>query len=232
MEIPPWAHGVDEPEGRVHASAADPGKLHLVEEAPPARAEEPVDGRVHAVVGEDRVDLALEPRADAHEGDPGAGEAPPIADRRGRDPALGQELCAEEVCERVRVDAVVLHPPCGDRLGREGMGHMRLDAGLGEEVSEPAPAIRRLEGDAQRPRLQLAEDAEELLGTVRDATAEHQVSDLIESHDVRAFAMQVDSEVHHLWASFLSFVLGARYAVNTGAEARSFMASAASRGDS
>jgi len=44
--------------------------------------------------------------------------------------------------------------------------------------------------------------------------------------DVGTLAMKVDSEIHHAWASFLSFVLGARYAVNTGAEARSFMASA------
>jgi len=60
-----------------------------------------------------------------------------------------------------------------------------------------------------------------------ELTAEQLSIILGKGGDVGALAMKVDSEIHHAWASFLSFVLGARYAVSTGAEARSFMASAA-----
>jgi len=63
----------------------------------------------------------------------------------------------------------------------------------------------------------------------RICTDEHEVPLFIEGRHVRALAVQTHAEVHHVWASILSFVLGGNIepAVNTGAEARSFMTSVA-----
>jgi len=119
------------------------------------------------------VHLAAQARADAHQAGAGTCEAPAFANQRRGDPGLGQQVCAQEVREGARVDAVVLDPSRGDGLGRKGMGHVRLDASVGEQVGEPAPAVRGLEDHAERARLELAEDTLEILGPARDAAAEH-----------------------------------------------------------
>src|SRR5712691_2485211 len=87
------------------------------------------------------------------------------------------------------------------------MGHVRVDAGVGEQIGEPEPAVRRLEGHADRPWLELAEDSPEVLGAARNAAAEQDRSVLGESRDDRSLAVEIDSEIHHAWASILSFVM-------------------------
>lgn len=47
-----------------------------------------------------------------------------------------------------------------------GMGHVGGDAGVGEEVGKPPPAVGGFEGHLNRCRAELAEDPEELLGTL------------------------------------------------------------------
>jgi hypothetical protein len=125
------------------------------------------------VIGEDRVHLALQARADAHQRGPRAREAPTLAHRWRRDPGLREQVRAQQVREGAGIDAVVLDPSRGDGLGGKGMGHVRLDTGVSEEISEPAPAIRRLEGHAERAGLELAEDTLEVFGAARDTAAEH-----------------------------------------------------------
>jgi hypothetical protein len=39
------------------------------------------------------------------------------------------------------------------------VGHVSSDAGIGQEIREPAPAVGGLEGDLDRLGLQLTEDA-------------------------------------------------------------------------
>ncbi len=86
-------------------------------------------------------------------------------------------------CARVRVDRVVLYPARGDRLGRQRVGHVRLDPSVGEQVREPAPAVRGLERDAERRRRELAEDALERLGPALDPPAEDRGARLVEGRD-------------------------------------------------
>src|SRR5207247_6123514 len=94
-----------------------------------------------------------------------------------------------------------------DGLGRKRMGHVRLDPGISEEIGEPAPAVRRLEGHAERAGLEFAEDMPEVIGAARDAAAEQHRPVLGQGGDDGALAVQIDSEIHHDWASILSFVI-------------------------
>jgi hypothetical protein len=105
---------------------------------------------------------------------------------------------------------------------------VRGDADVGKQVGEPAPPVGRLESDPDRFLLEFAEHPEELVRSAGDPPACEHLPVAGEHSDVRGLAVQVHSDVDHDRASFLSFVLGGRYdvhVVNTGAEARSFMAS-------
>jgi hypothetical protein len=64
------------------------------------------------------------------------------------------------------------------------VSHVRLDTGVLEQIREPAPAIRRLEDDAQRRRCELAEDTQEALGTVVDAAIEDDAALLVEGREM------------------------------------------------
>jgi hypothetical protein len=119
---------------------------------------------------------------------------------------LGQQVRPQQVGERPGVDRVVLHPARADRLGRQWMGHVGCDAGVGEQVGEPAPAIRRLEGDLDRLWLELTEHSARLGWIVHQATAQRDVAGLVERDDMRDLAVQVHPEVHHVRASSRSLV--------------------------
>jgi hypothetical protein len=107
----------------------------------------------------------------------------------------------QEVGQRRRVDRVVLHPARRDGLGRERVGHVGRDAGVGQEVGEPAPAIGRLEGDPDRCGSELAEHPPELVRVVVEAATEDESSGLVECCHLRYLAVEVDPEVHHVRAS-------------------------------
>ena len=78
------------------------------------------------------------------------------------------------------------------------MGHVGLDARIGQEVGEPAPAVRRLEHDRHRLRRQLAEHPPEGVGAVVEAPLEDDVAAIVERHHVADLAVQVHAEVHHV----------------------------------
>jgi tetratricopeptide (TPR) repeat protein len=65
---------------RVDAAAVHRRELHGAKELPPGGPEDGLDGWLHAVVGEDAVDLALQARADAHQRVPRTRQAPALAD--------------------------------------------------------------------------------------------------------------------------------------------------------
>jgi len=100
------------------------------------------------------------------------------------------------VGEGRRVERVVLDPPGADRLGREGMGHVGLDPGIGEQVGEPAPAVRRLEGDRDRFGFELAERPPERVAAVLEAPRQDRRAGRVEGHHVADLAVQVHAEVH------------------------------------
>jgi len=53
------------------------------------------------------------------------------------------------------------------------VGHVSSDAGIGQQIREPAPTVGGLEGDLDRLGLELAEDAPELGGGVADPPGQH-----------------------------------------------------------
>ena len=125
------------------------------------------------------------------------------------------------------VDGVVLDPGGRDRLGGQRVSHVGRDAGVGQQISKPTPAVGGLKGDLDGLGLELAEDAQELDGGVADPPRQHHLTGGIQGDHVRALAVQVHPDVHHDRASFLSLAQRRtlRHALSTGAEARSFMAS-------
>jgi hypothetical protein len=86
-----------------------------------------------------------------------AQQRPQIAGGLRRDPGLGQQISAQQLRQRGRVDLVVLQPGRGDRLAAAGMDQMRFQLELLEQVDQPAPAVGGLEGDrvpgASAPRI-------------------------------------------------------------------------------
>lgn len=131
---------------------------------------------------------------------PVAQQVAQIAQLPGRDVGLGQQIGAQQVRQRARVDGVGLHPRGGDRLSSERMRQVQLIARLLEQIGQPLPTIGRLQrnlGLAVDPRQQL----EERLGVVDDPPRE-QLRAVVSKHRyVRALAMQVDADRIHLWAS-------------------------------
>jgi hypothetical protein len=74
------------------------------------------------------------------------------------------------------VDSVVLDPSGRDRLGGQRVGHVRGNAGIGQQVSEPTPAVGGLEHHLDRLGLELAEDAPELGWGVADPPGQHHLT--------------------------------------------------------
>jgi hypothetical protein len=64
------------------------------------------------------------------------------------------------------------------------VGHVRWDAGIGQQVREPAPPVGGLEDDLDRLRLELAEDAQELRRRVADASGQHDLAGRVQGDDV------------------------------------------------
>jgi hypothetical protein len=162
------------------------------------------------------------------ERDPHPDEASGLADLGRGDPGFGQQVRPQKVGERPGVDGIVLHPAGGDRPGRERVGHMGRDPGIGEEVGEPAPPVRRLEDDLERLGFELAKDPPKRAWLVREASLQDDAPGLVEGDDVGELAVQVDAEVHHGLGLHLiawSFPAPTEHGVSIGAEARSFMAS-------
>ena len=98
-----------------------------------------------------------------------SGEPAELAHLWRGDRGLGQQVGAQVVGEGRRVDRVVLDPPGSDRLRGERVRHVGLDPCVGEQVGEPAPAVRRLKGDRDRLGLELPEDPPECLPAVLEA---------------------------------------------------------------
>jgi hypothetical protein len=73
-------------------------------------------------------------------------------------PGLGQQVGPQQMGQGLGIHGVVLDPGGRDRLGGQRMGHVGSDAGVGQQIREPAPAVGGLEGDLDRLGLELPED--------------------------------------------------------------------------
>jgi hypothetical protein len=64
------------------------------------------------------------------------------------------------------------------------VGHVRGDAGIGQQVGEPTPAVGGLEHYLDRVRLELAEDAQQLRRRVGDPLRYHHLAGRVQGDDV------------------------------------------------
>jgi len=71
-----------------------------------------------------------------------------------------------------------------DRLGGQRVGHVRGDAGIGQQVSKPAPPVGGLEDDLDRAWLELAEDAQKLGWGVADPPRDHHLAGRVQGDHV------------------------------------------------
>jgi len=124
-----------------------------------------------------------------------------VAQLARRDVRLRQQVGAEQVRERARVDRVRLHARGGDRLRAQRMGEVQLVAGLLQQIGQPLPAVGRLERDPS-VIAQSVQQLEEGLALVDDPPREQLLALVVEDGDLRALAVEIDPDVHHCWASF------------------------------
>jgi len=75
--------------------------------------------------------------------------------------SLGQQVGAQQMRQRARVDRVGLDARRGDRLGPQRVREVQLVARVLEQLGQPLPAVGRLDGDPRLTReatKQLEED--------------------------------------------------------------------------
>ncbi len=100
-----------------------------------------------AVLGEDRVHTVLQRRAHPGQRDPVAQQLAQVAQLAWSDVRLGQQIGAQQMRERLRVNRVRLHPGGGDRPRTQRVREMDLVAGVLEQLRQPLPAVGRLDRD-------------------------------------------------------------------------------------
>jgi hypothetical protein len=64
------------------------------------------------------------------------------------------------------------------------MGHVGRDAGIGQQIRDPAPAVGGLEHDLDRLGLELTEEAQELGWGVADPSGQHHLTGGIQGDHV------------------------------------------------
>ena len=116
-----------------------------------------------------------------------------------RDVGLRQQIGAQQVRQRPGVDGVGLDARRGDRLGAHRVCEVQLVAGVLEHVGQPLPAVGRLQRDPAFA--EALQQRQERLRVVDDSPRQQLHARLVERRDVRALAMQIDTDRIHLWAS-------------------------------
>ena len=192
-------------EQAVHAPARRLAQLDVGEKARATGPEQIAVGPLDALLGQDRADAVLERRAHAGERDAVAQQITQVAQLTRRDIGLRQQVAAQQVRERARVDRVGLHPRRGDRLGPERVREVQLVAGVLEQIGQPLPAVGRLQRDPALA-LDFGQQRQDRRPIVDEASRAQLAALIVEHCHVRALAMQVDADRMHAWASLRSRV--------------------------
>jgi hypothetical protein len=79
-------------------------------------------------------------------------------------------------------------------MAAAGVDQVRLQAELGQQAGQPAPAVGRLERD-RRARRQRAKDRDQLGGVVGQVAVEHLAAVLVQQRHLRALAVHVHADV-------------------------------------
>jgi hypothetical protein len=114
-------------------------------------------GGLDALAGEQGMHAVLERRAHPRQHDPVAEQITQVTQLARGDVRLRQQIGAQQMGERARVDRVCLHACRGDCLRAQRVREVQLMSLLFEQVGEPFPAVGRLERDLQLAA-QLGED--------------------------------------------------------------------------
>jgi len=93
---------------------------------------------------------------------------------------------------------VVLQPGRGDRLAPQRVHHVRLQAVVLEQGSQPPPPVRGLERH-RRPGRQRADQPPHRLTAIDHVPVDRHLAVLADNRDLRTLAMNIDSDVnrHH-----------------------------------
>jgi hypothetical protein len=186
----------DQGEQALEAAAGGLGQRELAEEGTSPRPEELSAPVLDTLTRKQRVDAILQRGPHAREPDVMADKLPQLAQLARSDVGLREQIRAQQMRERARVDGVGLHPRGGDRLGLPRMSKMELDPLRLEQVRQPLPAKGRLECDLGVIS-QLSKDRTKRLRVVRHPSREQLETLIIEGSNVRGPAVKVDADVHH-----------------------------------
>jgi hypothetical protein len=149
-----------------------------------------------SLAGEERVDAVLECGAQTREPDVVAQKLAQRAQLSRCHIGLGEQVGAQKVGERARVDGVRLHPRGCDRLRVPRMGQVELDPLALEQVCQPLPPEGGLESDPRLPS-QLREERAQRLRVIAHPTREQFQALLVEGGNVRGPAVKIDADVDH-----------------------------------
>jgi hypothetical protein len=163
--------GVDQSQQRVHPAPVDRIQRNALEQGPTGNPEQVRNPQVHALLGQHRVHLRLQPGAQGDQLGPVPHQLTQFAHRRRRDPCLRQAVHPQQVGQIRGVPDVVLDPSIGEALHPQGVHQVHPCALRGEHVGRPVPAIGGLQdhlrirsslGDLQAQRDRIVVDPDRL----------------------------------------------------------------------
>jgi hypothetical protein len=126
---------------------------------------------------------------------PVAQQGAQIADVLRRDPRLSQQVGAQQLRQRLRVDLVDLQPGRGDRFAAGGVDQVRLELEVVEQVGQPTPAVGGLERHRGAGRHN-AKDGGQLGRVVGEVAVALDATGVVDEGDLGALAVHVHADVH------------------------------------
>ena len=177
----------------LHSDPVGVTQTDVVEQRLATDAEQVAHGHPDTLLGQHRMDLGLEVRAQVDELAPVADELADLSELWRGDPGLGQASHAEQIDQVGGVVLVVLHPPVAPVVPQR-VGQVDRGAALLEDVSRPVPAIGGLE-DHLRVLSGLGQLDGQGLGVVVDADRLEGLARLSSPDDDAASSVQIDADI-------------------------------------
>jgi hypothetical protein len=141
-----------------------------------------------SLASEQRVHAVLQGRAHPRQHNAVAEQIAKVTQLARSDVRLRQQIAAEQMRERARVNGVCLHTRRRDRLRAQRMREVQLVPLLLEQLGQPFPTVGRLECHLQLAA-QLGQDRLQRLRLVRDSAREQLPTSLVEGGDLGALAV-------------------------------------------
>jgi hypothetical protein len=158
-------------------------QVELGQKRAPAGAEQLRVAVLNALARDQRMHAVLQGGSHLGEHEPLAQQVAQVAQVAWGDVGLGQQIGAQQLRERARVDRVGLDPRGRDRLRAQRVRQMQLAALMLEQLCQPLPAIRRLQRELGL-LTELAQQLAEALAVVDQPTRQQLVAVLVDDRDV------------------------------------------------